>query len=348
MPSSSWRRNSSISARSSSATSTSPSAMSCSPKPGRMRRNFIVGRLYPSGAGRHEQPGTAPRSGPGRRPGPARGRSRAGRRVPPRPRSRAPRAPPRAASGRAPGAPRAPTSGCSPSRARRRRGGARPAIRWMPSPSNRTSVASSRWPPVTTTTSGPRACSARASASTSSVAGVPGEHARLGEVRRDHASRAAAAGRPARARAASSSSTAPDSATITGSITTGVPGLEQVERLVDRGDGLRRPEHPDLHGVDADVLGDGADLLDDERPAAPGGRRSRRRVFCAVSAVIAVIPWTPQRANAFRSAWIPAPPPESEPAIESTAGDGRGHGAQGRTRARAGTRGHGRGSRART
>ena len=39
-------------------------------------------------------------------------------------------------------------------------------------------------------------------------------------------------------------------------------------------------------------------------------------VFWAVSAVIAVIPCTPQRANAFRSAWIPAPPPESEPAIE--------------------------------
>ena len=43
-------------------------------------------------------------------------------------------------------------------------------------------------------------------------------------------------------------------------------------------------------------------------------------VFCAVSAVIAVIPWTPHLAKAFRSAWIPAPPPESEPAIESTAG----------------------------
>src|SRR3954453_7715926 len=43
-------------------------------------------------------------------------------------------------------------------------------------------------------------------------------------------------------------------------------------------------------------------------------------VFCAVSAVIAVIPCTPQRANALRSAWIPAPPPESEPAMESAAG----------------------------
>ena len=43
-------------------------------------------------------------------------------------------------------------------------------------------------------------------------------------------------------------------------------------------------------------------------------------VLCAVIAVIAVIPWTPQRANAFRSAWMPAPPPESEPAIERTVG----------------------------
>ena len=43
-------------------------------------------------------------------------------------------------------------------------------------------------------------------------------------------------------------------------------------------------------------------------------------VFWAVIAVIAVVPWTPQRANALRSAWIPAPPPESEPAIESATG----------------------------
>src|SRR4051812_328519 len=43
-------------------------------------------------------------------------------------------------------------------------------------------------------------------------------------------------------------------------------------------------------------------------------------VFWAVIAVIAVIPCTPTRANAFRSAWMPAPPPESEPAIERTAG----------------------------
>ena len=43
-------------------------------------------------------------------------------------------------------------------------------------------------------------------------------------------------------------------------------------------------------------------------------------VFCAVIAVIAAVPCTPQRANAFRSAWIPAPPPESDPAIVSARG----------------------------
>ncbi len=43
-------------------------------------------------------------------------------------------------------------------------------------------------------------------------------------------------------------------------------------------------------------------------------------VFCQVTAVIAVMPCTPQLANAFRSAWIPAPPPESDPAIDRTRG----------------------------
>jgi hypothetical protein len=43
-------------------------------------------------------------------------------------------------------------------------------------------------------------------------------------------------------------------------------------------------------------------------------------VFCAVIAVIAVVPCTPARANALRSAWIPAPPPESEPAIDRQIG----------------------------
>ena len=37
------------------------------------------------------------------------------------------------------------------------------------------------------------------------------------------------------------------------------------------------------------------------------------RVFCAVRAVMAHVPNTPCAAKVFRSAWIPAPPPESDP-----------------------------------
>ena len=44
------------------------------------------------------------------------------------------------------------------------------------------------------------------------------------------------------------------------------------------------------------------------------------RVFCAVSAAMADNPCTPCAAKVFRSAWMPAPPPESEPAMVSTDG----------------------------
>src|SRR5215218_9245096 len=43
-------------------------------------------------------------------------------------------------------------------------------------------------------------------------------------------------------------------------------------------------------------------------------------VFWAVSATIAEVPCTPAAANAFRSAWIPAPPPESDVAMVSALG----------------------------
>ena len=39
------------------------------------------------------------------------------------------------------------------------------------------------------------------------------------------------------------------------------------------------------------------------------------RVFCAVIATITDVPKTPNWWKVLRSAWIPAPPPESEPAI---------------------------------
>ena len=44
------------------------------------------------------------------------------------------------------------------------------------------------------------------------------------------------------------------------------------------------------------------------------------RVFWAVTAVTAQVPYTPHAANVFRSAWMPAPPPESLPAIVSAVG----------------------------
>src|SRR5215207_273318 len=44
------------------------------------------------------------------------------------------------------------------------------------------------------------------------------------------------------------------------------------------------------------------------------------RLFCAVIAVSTLIPCTPLASIALRSAWIPAPPPESDPAIVSTLG----------------------------
>src|SRR5579871_721527 len=43
-------------------------------------------------------------------------------------------------------------------------------------------------------------------------------------------------------------------------------------------------------------------------------------VFCAVIAVIAVMPYTPKTLNVLRSACMPAPPPESDPAIDSARG----------------------------
>src|SRR6202167_3906982 len=43
-------------------------------------------------------------------------------------------------------------------------------------------------------------------------------------------------------------------------------------------------------------------------------------LFWAVTAVTTLVPKTPRAANVFRSAWIPAPPPESEPAMVRATG----------------------------
>ena len=79
------------------------------------------------------------------------------------------------------------------------------------------------------------------------------------------------------ARAGSSSSTAPDSATITGSSTIGVPGASSSSASPTACDRLGGTEHPDLHRVDADVLGHRPDLGDDEVPRHRVDRGHRRR-----------------------------------------------------------------------
>ena len=52
-------------------------------------------------------------------------------------------------------------------------------------------------------------------------------------------------------------------------------------------------------------------------PGEQGSTAVTRRGFCAVRHVIALVPCTPKAANVFRSAWMPAPPPLSEPATVS-------------------------------
>ena len=65
------------------------------------------------------------------------------------------------------------------------------------------------------------------------------------------------------------------------------------------------------------------------RSAGNGATAVTPRVFCAVTAVMALVPYTPNAAKVFRSAWMPAPPLESLPAMVSAwrigvTGDARG------------------------
>ena len=143
-----------------------------------------------------------------------------------------------------------------------------------------------------------------------------GQRAGLGQVWGETVARGRIS--PTRARCASGSSKlAPDSATITGSTTTGVssgsssstPATASVTSLV--------PSIPTFT-ASTPMSSRTARTWAITICAGSGWIALTPAVLCAVTAVIAVIPCTPQRANAFRSAWTPAPPPESEPAMLST------------------------------
>src|SRR5688500_14081707 len=56
------------------------------------------------------------------------------------------------------------------------------------------------------------------------------------------------------------------------------------------------------------------------KASGKGWMAKTRSVFCAVTAVIALVPNTPRASKVFKSACIPALPPESDPPMVSTAG----------------------------
>ncbi len=94
------------------------------------------------------------------------------------------------------------------------------------------------------------------------------------------------------------------------------------EHAGDRLDDLGSAQHPGLDGARADVLEHGHDLRHDHRASDTMATSRTPVVFWAVMAVRALVPKTPSAANVFRSAWMPAPPPESLPAIVRAVGMG--------------------------
>ena len=79
-------------------------------------------------------------------------------------------------------------------------------------------------------------------------------------------------------------------------------------------------EHAALGGVGAEVREDGAKLPRDEGRRRDSPRPGRPTEFCAVTAVMTDMPNTRKARKVLRSAWMPAPPPESEPAMVSALG----------------------------
>ena len=230
---------------------------------------------------------------------------------------RAPRRAPRPrATARARAARRASPSACSRRRASPRRRGARPGSRRAASPSKRWSTGSSPWPPVTITAGAPSSCSRSASSRRDAVAAGERLAPRAGS-----ASRRSRAGRAA-----------PTSASTASSCEQPRARARDHHRVDDERHRMLREE-----------VGDRLDQRRARRASrsSPRRRRCRRRPRRAARArTPAAARGSPSRrpcsapsarrsptcrrqpaaANAFRSAWMPAPPPESELAIVSARG----------------------------
>ena len=111
----------------------------------------------------------------------------------------------------------------------------------------------------------------------------------------------------------------PDSATITGSSTTGVPAGSSSRAWATASVARLDPTIP-IFTASTPRSCATTRTCSRMNSGGTGWTPVTARVFCAVSAVSAVVPCTPAWANALRSAWMPAPPPESEPAIERHTG----------------------------
>ena len=203
-------------------------------------------------------------------------------------------------------------AGCR-SRGARSRGPRRPSV------SSRSTASPARWPPLISTQRGPSASTASAARRRSRLASRPdaGELRDLVQVRGDDGGdrqQPARAPRRRRRRPAA--------------------GRRAWRRRPGRRPPARRPGRAARRPLDQLGGGQHAGL---DRLA----RRCRRRTlrnwartastgssqqpctpseFCAVTAVSTLMPCTPSASIVFRSAWMPAPPPESEPATVSTRG----------------------------
>jgi hypothetical protein len=107
----------------------------------------------------------------------------------------------------------------------------------------------------------------------------------------------------------------PDVETITGSLTSGAQPFSRIARATRR----TMEASASMPVLSAAGGRSSAMAVSWALTMASGTASTARtpRVFWAVRATMTDVPKTPNCWNVLRSAWMPAPPPESEPAIVS-------------------------------
>ena len=230
-------------------------------------------------------------------------RDRVGR----RPRRGARRAVERALA-RARAARRASPSACSRRRASPRRRAARPGSRGARSPSKRWSTGSLA---VAAGDDAPPARRARAAARRARAAARPAEPASASASRRFGVTTVASGNSRATSvsTASSWSSRAPELATITGSTTSGTRWLSRKSATVSIS---ARENSIPVFAASTPMSSKTASSCARTNSGGSSCTAVTPSVFCAVSATSTLMPWQPAAAKALRSAWMPAPPPESD------------------------------------